>query len=119
MSSTMFWSWTVMLKSNGDWMPPGKTWARAVCADPPIWTGNWYVWQYWVRGTPIVDRPVWLTSEPIRLLASRYTVDAADPVIVDRGVVPATPRVTVTVVAAVGSPLICMISLAPVLLLAT
>ncbi len=23
MSSTMFWSWTVMLKSNGVWMPPG------------------------------------------------------------------------------------------------
>ncbi len=62
MSSTMFWSWTVMLKSNGVWMPPGSTCARAVWALPPICTGNWNVWQYCVRGTPIVVRPVWLTS---------------------------------------------------------
>ena len=66
-----------MLKSNGVWMPPGITWARAVWADPPICTGNWNVWQYCVRGTPIVDRPVWLTSAPLRLLPIRLTVVVA------------------------------------------
>jgi len=71
MSSTMFWSWTVMLKSNGVWMPPGRTWDRAVCAVPEICTGNWKVWQYCVRGTPMVVSPFWSTSAPLRLLPIR------------------------------------------------
>ncbi len=64
-----------MLKSNGVWMPPGRTCARAVWADPPICTGNWKVWQYWVRATPIVVKPVCWTSAPVRLLPIRLTVD--------------------------------------------
>ena len=62
-----------MLKSNGVWMPPGITCARRVWAEPPICTGNWNVWQYWVRETPIVVKPVWLTSAPLRLLPIRLT----------------------------------------------
>ena len=56
-------------------MPPGMTCARAVWAEPPIWTGIWNVWQYWVRETPTVVRPVWLTSEPLRLLPIRLTIE--------------------------------------------
>ncbi len=71
------------------------TCARAVWAEPPICTGNWNVWQYCVRDTPIVVRPVWLTSAPVRLLPIRLTTVAVDSVVV--AVVPATPRMTVIV----------------------
>ena len=85
-----------MLKSNGVWMPPGMTCARAVWAEPPICTGNWNVWQYCVRETPIVVRPVWLTSAPLRLLPIKLTVEPLATLA--SGVVPAVPRITLNVV---------------------
>ncbi len=68
-------------------MPPGITCARAVWAEPPICTGNWNVWQYCVRLTPMVVRPVWLTSEPSRELPIKLTVVAVESVVV--AIVPA------------------------------
>ena len=46
----------------------------------------------------MVVRPVWLTSAPVRLLPIRLTVDPLATEVV--AVVPATPRITVTVCAA-------------------
>ena len=65
-----------------------------------------------MRETPIVVRPVWLTSAPLRLLPIRLT---AEPLAtLDSAVVPAVPRTTLNVVALVGSPLIWTYSVFPV-----
>ena len=91
------------------------TCARAVWAEPPICTGNWNVWQYCVRETPIVVRPVWLTSAPLRLLPIRLTVEPL--VTLERQRcrrAGRTPRITLNVVELVGSPLICTYSVLPV-----
>ena len=60
---------------------------------------------------PMVDRPVWLTAAPVRLLPIRLTVDPLATEVV--AVVPATPRRTVTFSVLVGSTESCTYSELP------